>query len=197
VFVGVLVCRLFACVERMCWHCLNQATVLHAFQPDEPVGKLLDLAGFAMDDEHFKAGVMVKMRMTGGDYQMMEGVLQVGELFADAMGVVIVDERDGADDGDIGRAGLLADEAIADEVAECLRAICVSGVTDGTVKAVQKVGINGNSDAAQYTHACSCPTVEPDKDKSSANGLMLPRAELRLAGGTEMRLENLGELKQF
>ncbi len=40
--VCVLVCRLFRSIERMYRHRFNKPTVLHALEPDQPVGKLLD-----------------------------------------------------------------------------------------------------------------------------------------------------------
>ena len=40
--VCVLVCYLFRRIERVCRHRFNEPAVLHALEPDQPVGKLLD-----------------------------------------------------------------------------------------------------------------------------------------------------------
>ena len=42
-----------------------QSPMLHAFHANQTAGELLHLSRFAMDNEDFKAGIMVKMRMTG------------------------------------------------------------------------------------------------------------------------------------
>ena len=63
-------------------HSHHQAAVLHAFEADEQVGEVLDAGGLAVDDEHFKAGVVIEMRVAGGDNQVVVLVLQLGEFLA-------------------------------------------------------------------------------------------------------------------
>ena len=77
----------------------HQAAVLHAFQANEAIGKLGHLGRFAMDDQHFKAGVVIQVGMAGGDHQIVVCMLHLGELFRDAVGVVVVDEGDRAHHG--------------------------------------------------------------------------------------------------
>lgn len=154
----------FIGIQRVRRHRLNEPAVLHTLETNQPVGKLLNLGGLAMNDQHLKTGFVIQVRMAGGNHQVMEGVLQIGEFFSDAVGMMIVDEGNRADDGDVGSARLLANQTISNEVAECLGAVGVSGVPDRTVKPIQKVRINSNSDAAQYTHACPHPVQEPDQD---------------------------------
>jgi hypothetical protein len=52
--------------------------VLHAFEADENVGEVLDAGGITVDDQHFKAGVVVEMRVTRGNYQVVVLVLHLG-----------------------------------------------------------------------------------------------------------------------
>jgi hypothetical protein len=60
------------------WHSHYQSAVLHAFEADENVGEVLDAGGIAVDDQHFKAGVVVEMRVTRGNYQVVVLVLHLG-----------------------------------------------------------------------------------------------------------------------
>ena len=83
--------------------------MLHAFQPDQATSELLDQLRLSVNDEDFQAGVMVEVRMTGRDYKIVIGVLQFGQLFGDAVGMMVVDERDGADHGHIRNCRPLSD----------------------------------------------------------------------------------------
>ena len=139
----------------MGWDGFDEAAVLDTFEADEAVGELLDLGGFAVDDEDFEAGVVVEMGVAGGDDEVVEGVLEVGELLADAVGVMVIDEGDGADDGGVGGGGLVADEAVADEIAEGLRAVGVAAFLDGAVELVEEIGVDGDADAGELAHGCS------------------------------------------
>lgn len=78
----------------------------------------------------------------------MEGVLQVGEFLADAMGAVVVDKSDSANDDCIGCGCLLTDKTIANEVSECFGAIGIATLPDGSVETLQQIGIDGNANAA-------------------------------------------------
>lgn len=68
------------------------------------------------------------------------------------MGAVVVDEGDGAYDRGIGRGGALGDETIADEIAEGFGAIGVAAAGDGAIELCEESGIEGDSDAAEFTH---------------------------------------------
>jgi hypothetical protein len=71
--------------------------MLNAFQPNQAPCKLLNFSGFAVHDEHFKAGIVVEMSVAGGDHQLMMRVLQIGQFVGDAMHVVVIDEGHGTD----------------------------------------------------------------------------------------------------
>jgi len=58
-------------IERMSGHAHHQAAVLHSFQADDQVGEVLHAGGFAVDDQHFEAGIMIQMRVTRGDNQVV------------------------------------------------------------------------------------------------------------------------------
>jgi len=170
--VWMLVCVLS--IERGDGH--NQAAVLDAFEADENVGEVLDAGGVAVDDQHFKAGVMVEMRMARRDHQVVVLVLHLGQLLADAGGVVIEDEGDGAHYRCVGRSGSLTDEAVADQVPECFRAIRVSALLNGAVKTLQEIGIEGDADSAEFTHARTCLKKHPElKQQNSAWAGVVPR----------------------
>lgn len=134
--------------DGMGGHSHNQAAVLHTFEANNHVGEVLHARSIAVDNEHFKAGIVIKVRMAGGDNQVVMFVLRVGELLGDAEGVVVVDESDSADDRRVGRGGSLAHQPVADEVAKGFGTIGVSTLLDGAVKLFQQVGIEGNTYSA-------------------------------------------------
>lgn len=81
-----------------------QFAVPYALQADEPAGEALDRGGLAVHDQHFETAIVAAMGVTGGDHQLMVRMLKFGQLFRDAVRVVIVDKRDGAHDR-CGRGG--------------------------------------------------------------------------------------------
>ena len=58
-------------IECVRGHGHHQAPVLHAFQADDEVGKLLHARRLAVDDQHFKAGVVIEMRMARGNDEVV------------------------------------------------------------------------------------------------------------------------------
>lgn len=147
--VPVVRMRMPCCGLRNSHH---ETTVLHAFEAYEPSSEHFDLRGLAADDKNFKAGVMIEMSMAGGDNEIVLSVLQLNQFFGDAVSVVIVDQRDGADDGAIGRCSSLGDEAVTDKVAKCLGAIGVTASRDGAVKALEKIGVERNANSGKDAH---------------------------------------------
>jgi hypothetical protein len=133
----------------------DEAAVLDAFEPDETAGELLDARGFSVDDEDLEAGIVIEMGMAGGNDEIVAGVLKFGEFFGDAVGVVVVDEGDGADHGGVGGLGPLGDEAVANEITERLGAVRIAEAGDKVIKALEEVGIEGNSDSAKDAHGHS------------------------------------------
>lgn len=125
-----------------------QAAVLDAFEADEKVGEVLDAGGLAVNDQDFKTGVVIEMRMTRRHDEVVVLVLHLGELLGDSGGVVVVNERDGADDGRAGRGGLLADQPGADQVAKGFGAVGVSALLNGMVEPLEEIGVEGNADSA-------------------------------------------------
>lgn len=130
----------------------DEAAVLHASEADHAAGKFFYLARLAVDDEDFEAGVVVEVSVAGGDDQGVVGVLEFGQLLRDAVGVMVVDEGDGADDGGVLAGGLFGDKAITNEIAEGLGAIGVAEGGDEGVKADEEIGIECNADAAEDAH---------------------------------------------
>ena len=89
---------------------------------------------FAVDDQHFKAGIEIEMCVARGNDQVVVRVLRFSQLLGDAVGVMVEDEGDGADDGGIGRGGLLAHQPVADQVAKGFGAVGVSALLNGVVE---------------------------------------------------------------
>ncbi len=90
-----------------------------------------------MHNQHLKTRFVIQVRVACRNHQVMEGMLQIGELFADAMLMMIVDKRDCSHHSRIWRGRLLAYESIANEITECLGAIRITAFLYGTVKSLQ------------------------------------------------------------
>ena len=98
---------------------------------------------------------MVEVRMAGRDDQFVILVLEFGQLLGDAVGVMVVDEGDGADDRRVGCGGALGNQAIANQIAESLGAVGVAAARDGAVKTLEEIRIESDADAAEVAHrAC-------------------------------------------
>jgi hypothetical protein len=126
--------------------------VLHAFCADELVSKRLNVSRFSPQHHDFQAVVMVEMSVDGGNDDLVMGVLQIGQLFREEAGVVVVDEGDGPDDEAIRGNDGGANEAIPDQVAKGLGAILVALGGNEGVEFAQKLAVNGNADATQTSH---------------------------------------------
>ncbi|SPE19865.1 hypothetical protein SBA5_250095 [Candidatus Sulfotelmatomonas gaucii] len=86
-------------VERMGGHGHDQAAMLHAFEADEDVGEVLHAARLAVNDQHFKTGIVVEVRVARGNDEVVMRMLRFSEPLGDAVRVVVEDEGNGADDG--------------------------------------------------------------------------------------------------
>jgi hypothetical protein len=155
VLVRMLVRVLVPGLEPMRRNGHHQAAVLDAFEADEKIGEVLDARSLAVDDQHFKAGVVIKMRMARGNHQVVVLVLRLREFLGDSVGVVVKDQSDGADDGRVGCGGPLAHQPVADEVAKGFGTVRVSAFLNGAVEPLQEIGIEGNADSAQVPHTHS------------------------------------------
>ena len=66
--------------------------------------------------------------------------------------VMVVDQCEGADDGAVRLLGCFLNERFADEVAKRFGAVGVAPLSDVLVELREKVGIDGNADAAKFAH---------------------------------------------
>ena len=111
--------------------------MLHALQPDQPVGKLGHLSRFAVHDQDFKTGVVVQMRMAGGDHHFVVRVLRLSQFLCDTAGVVVVDEGHRAHHGRVRSSGLLGHQPVADQIAKRLRPVGIAAPPDQAVKPLE------------------------------------------------------------
>ena len=126
----------------------DEPPVLQALQTDQAAGELFDLSGLAMNNEDFQAGIMVEMRMTGRNHQFVVCMLEFGQLLGNAVGVMVVDERDGTDYGRNGARCPLCDQAIANQVAESLGPVSIAQPGDEIVEAFEEIRIERYTDSA-------------------------------------------------
>jgi hypothetical protein len=129
--------------------------MLHTFQPDEAVCKPGHLGRFAVDDQYLKAGIVVQVCVTGGNHQFVIRVLQLGQFFGNPRGVMVVDEGNSAHYSRVRGCGLFGHQLIADQIAKSLGAIRVPSLADQTVKPLEKLRIQRNTDPAQNAHTHS------------------------------------------
>src|SRR5271166_1009344 len=130
----------------------RELSVLDAFGADQGVSQLFHRAGLAFNYQHLEAIVVVEMNVQRGEDVVEVRVLQSGELFAEQPDVVIVDQRDRADYVAVGALPGFLYQLVADQVAKRLRAIGVSARGDEAIEFVEKIGIDGYADAAEFAH---------------------------------------------
>lgn len=90
--------------------------------------------------------------MQGRQDVMQRIVLHIRQLFAEHANVMIVDQCDRSDHFRLGALGSLLDELVANQVSKSFRTIGVASFVDQLVETLQKVGIDGHSDTAQFSH---------------------------------------------
>ena len=93
--------------------------------------------------------------MQGRDDLLVVRVLVVGELVGEVVGVVVVDERDGADGLGVAGLPLVLDERVADEVAQRLGAVHVGLLGDELVEAVEQALVDRDAEADEVGHGAS------------------------------------------
>ena len=130
----------------------HKSPMLYAFQTNDSTGKLLNLPGFTMNDKDLETGIVIEMRMAGGDYQFVTGVLKRRQLLRNTMSMMVVDEGYSADYRGIGTCRLLCDEAVTNQIAKRFGPVGIAKPGDEIVKALEKIGIECNSDSTKDTH---------------------------------------------
>ena len=96
-------CLCRRCSQRLRGNGHYKASMLHPFQSDQLAGKLLHCGRLAMHDKHLQAGIVIEMRVAGGDDQFVMFVLQIGQLFADTVLVMVIYQGDSPHDDGIRR----------------------------------------------------------------------------------------------
>jgi len=153
-FVRVFACRFLSGIKCVCRYGFYKSSMLDTLEADKAVRELLHLNRPAVDDQDFEARVVVKMRMTRGHDQIVVLVLQLGQFFANAVRMMIVDKSDGSDHRCIRSSRLLCYEPVPDHVSKGLGTVCVTAAFNGAVEPLEQVRIDGNTDAAESTHTC-------------------------------------------
>jgi hypothetical protein len=99
---------------------------------------------------------VVQVGVTGGDDQIVMLVLKLGELFAYAVRMVVIDQGDGSHDNGVRSGGSLADQAVANQIAKSLGAVGISAPAHPLIELLEKIGIQRNADSAENAHTHSC-----------------------------------------
>lgn len=69
----------------------DQAAMPDSLGADEFVSQLLDIAGPAAQDHHFKAGIVIEVSMKRRDHNLVMLMLKVGKFFRQKASVMIID----------------------------------------------------------------------------------------------------------
>jgi pimeloyl-ACP methyl ester carboxylesterase len=153
VSVGFFVCAVLTAGGL--GHSHYKPAMLHTLQPDQPPGKFFHPAGFTVDHQNFQAQVMVKMRMTGRDHKIVIRVLNFGQLLRHPASMMVVNQRDRANNRRIRFRCPLGNKTIANQIAEGLGTIAISQPRNEIIKALQEIRIERDSDPAQHSHSHS------------------------------------------
>ncbi len=124
-------------------HC--HLTVAHTPQGTEPVGKLVDRTGLALDDYHFETIMMIHMDMGGGDNLVMILMLNLGHLFLKLGLMMVVYHGNNTDHVFVGLP-FFFDEGGADQIPDRLGAVNVFSLPDGSVKLLEQFFIQGDGE---------------------------------------------------
>ena len=127
--------------------------MLNSLRADQAVRNPLNLGRLSANNQHLQAVVMVKVYVQRRKDGFVELMLQLEELLVQHPDVVVVDQRDRADDLGVGRLPGLLDQLVANQVAKGLRAIVVAATADQGVETLKKIGVNGHADPRQLAHA--------------------------------------------
>jgi hypothetical protein len=133
----------------------DKAPMLHALQTNQAACELFDLSRSPVHDEDLQTRVVVEMRMTGRNYQFVIGMLKFRQLLCHSVGMVVVDEGDGANHRRIEICRLLGDQAIPNQITERFGPVGVAQSRNEIIEAFEKIGIECNSDSAENTHGYS------------------------------------------
>ena len=95
---------------------------------------------------------MIQMSMHGGNHEVVVFVLRFRQLLPDSMGMMVVDQGDGAHHDRSGIAGPLPHQPVADQIPKSLGTIRVSALLNGTIEPLQQVRVQRNPDSAQNAH---------------------------------------------
>ena len=127
--------------------------MLDALSADQRIRNFSHRAGLAAHHQYFKAIVVIEMHMQRGEDRAVVIVLQVGQLLVEEANVVIVYEGDSADNTRFGRFPGLFHQLIPDKIAKGLRPVRIATVIDEPIEFLEKLGIDGYANAAQFAHS--------------------------------------------
>jgi len=113
-----------------------QPAMLHALCTDQAVSQLLDIPRLAAKYNHLQTVLMIKMRMQGGNDNRVRLMLEIGKLFRQQTGVMVVNESDSANDRGIAGNNDGADEPVTNQIAKGFGAVLVAMVCYERIKAI-------------------------------------------------------------
>ena len=96
---------------------------------------------------------------------MILSVLQIGQFVCDAMRVVVIDEGHGADYRGIGQGCFLGNQFVANQIANGLGAIGIALAADVVIEALEKVGIERDTNSAENSHGYPMQKLDSPKGR--------------------------------
>jgi len=126
--------------------------MLDALGANEGIGNALDIGSAAAHHQHLKAVVVIQVNMQCGEYIAISVVLHVCQLLVQEADVVVVDERDRADDFTVRALPHFTNQFVADEVAKGLRTVGIAPLFIQLIEFLQELSVDGDADPAEFTH---------------------------------------------
>ena len=109
---------------------------------DQQIGKLLNQLRFAFHNDNFETGVMIEVGVHRGDDLPMVLMLDLGQFLRQQAAMVVINQCDRADDLGIWCVNRGRHQAIADKVAQRLRAVSIPLALDKPVESLQELRVN-------------------------------------------------------
>src|SRR6185437_12501064 len=126
----------------------GQFAVLDAFHTHKSIGHFSYFRALPLHDQHLKTMVMIEMHMHARQNLLMVVVLNICQFTGQVPHMMVIYERDRADRFFI-LIPLLADQVIADEIAQRFRSVGVFPPFDMAVECIQQMVIEGHPEAHQ------------------------------------------------
>ena len=143
----------------------DELTLPYALGAAQLRGGLSELVGPTAQDQHLQAQMVIEMHMGGGNDEVPEAVLDLGESLGESGSVVIVNQGESA--GCLGLFRLagdsLVDKGIAKKLADGLGPGSKLAIGAEAIKTVQKIRFQRDGETRDFRHCPPPPEAIEEK----------------------------------